>query len=303
MCPSALSPCADVHFQYNGFLLGIFLLSINALLRQEPLWGAFWFAVLLQFKHIFLYVAPVYFVYLLFHYCMRRDAHPGGGGGGGPIRGLHFGRLVQLACVVVCVFGAALGPFLWWGQGAQLLARLFPFQRGLCHAYWAPNVWVFYNLADKLLIAAARRLHVDVGAVAGASTSRGLVEDVAHVVLPTVRSAFTFVLTVAAMAPVLVKLARRPHPAVFLSALTYCSLCSFMLGQCTTHTHTTSLGFDARAGELTVPIRDSMFAFVSSFVFVFFLWFVSCLRLARARESHSAHHSAPGVSASASDGS
>ena len=253
--------CADIHFQYNGFLLGIFLLSINALLRHEPLWGAFWFAVLLQFKHIFLYVAPVYFVYLLFHHCMRRDEP------GGPIRGLHFGRLAQLAAVVLSVFGVALGPFLWWGQGAQLLSRLFPFQRGLCHAYWAPNAWVFYNLADKLLIGIARKLHVEVAA--GASTSRGLVEDVAHVVLPTVRSAFTFVLTLAAMAPVLVKLARRPHPAVFLSALTYCSLCSFMLGQCETY-HCRSSMCAQLCVYRPLSVRPLLWSHYLHFLFSFF---------------------------------
>ena len=31
--------------------------------------GGFWFAVLLNLKHIYMYVAPAYFVYLLRSYC------------------------------------------------------------------------------------------------------------------------------------------------------------------------------------------------------------------------------------------
>jgi alpha-1,3-glucosyltransferase len=92
-----------VHFQYNGFLLGIFLLSLGLLEERKDLAGGFVFAVLLCSKHLFLVAAPFYFVYLLRHFCK-----------GGFFRG--FGRLVIMGIAVGAVVAVSFGPFLYYGQ-------------------------------------------------------------------------------------------------------------------------------------------------------------------------------------------
>ena len=42
------------------------------ILQGEEIKGALVFSVLLNFKHIFLYVAPIYFVFLLKYYCLEQ---------------------------------------------------------------------------------------------------------------------------------------------------------------------------------------------------------------------------------------
>ncbi|GJN90864.1 hypothetical protein Rhopal_003878-T1 [Rhodotorula paludigena] len=63
-----------IHFQYNGFLLGILLWSLIEA-RDNHLYAcAALFATLLNFKHIFVYLALPYFVFLL-----RQHCYPPGG--------------------------------------------------------------------------------------------------------------------------------------------------------------------------------------------------------------------------------
>lgn len=92
-----------MHFQYNGFLLGFLLISLSFLEEGRDLLGGFVFALLLCLKHLFAVAAPVYFVYLLRHYCR-----------GGFFRG--FGRFLMMGVAVGMVFVLAFAPFLYYGQ-------------------------------------------------------------------------------------------------------------------------------------------------------------------------------------------
>ncbi|XP_026849147.1 probable dolichyl pyrophosphate Glc1Man9GlcNAc2 alpha-1,3-glucosyltransferase [Drosophila persimilis] len=205
-----------IHFQYNGFMFGILLLSISALIRQRFLWSAFTFAVLLNFKHIFLYLAPPFGVYLLRFYCLEQANVKGGS---------FWRSLFKLLAVGLAPFVVSFGPF--WNQLPQIMSRLFPFNRGLTHAYWAPNIWALYNTADKV---AANVLKT---ASAGPSTTSGLVQQIDHSVLPTITPSMTFGLTIVFMLPILLKLfksSKKQSPLMFLRAVVLCACSSFMFG-------------------------------------------------------------------------
>lgn len=75
--------------------------------------SALFFTVLLNMKHIFLYLAPAFFVFLLRNYCVRVPP-------GGWLPRPQICNTVKLGVVVVGVTAASFGPFVALGQLPQV---------------------------------------------------------------------------------------------------------------------------------------------------------------------------------------
>ncbi|XP_056253423.1 probable dolichyl pyrophosphate Glc1Man9GlcNAc2 alpha-1,3-glucosyltransferase isoform X2 [Seriola aureovittata] len=217
-----------IHFQYNGFLFGFLLLSVAKHLQCQHLQGALLFSVLLNLKHIYLYVAPAYGIYLLRSYCFTQDNKDGS------VRWRSFSplRLLALGSIVTSACALSFGPFIVMGQLPQVVSRLFPFKRGLCHAYWAPNIWALYNVLDKSLAMLGVRLKLlEEAELPKASMTGGLVQEFQHSVLPSVSPSVTLVCTLLSILPAVASVWWRPCGARgFLRCLLLCALGSFMFG-------------------------------------------------------------------------
>ncbi|KPM09830.1 dolichyl pyrophosphate Glc1Man9GlcNAc2 alpha-1,3-glucosyltransferase-like protein [Sarcoptes scabiei] len=170
----------NIHFQYNGFLDGLMLISMAYICSGRIYLGSFWFAVLLNFKHIYLYIAPAYFIYLLIDHCLDFDSNDRS------LR-IRFKIFLTLAFIVSTVFALSFGPFVLNNQFGQLLSRLFPFQRGISHAYWAPNFWALYNTIDLIGSKLLQRK---------SSFTGGLVKQSKHSWLPDIQPSHSIILIV-----------------------------------------------------------------------------------------------------------
>ncbi|KAE8215901.1 hypothetical protein CF327_g870 [Tilletia walkeri] len=243
-----------IHFQYNGFLFGVLLWAIWAARERRLLLCAVLFSSLLNLKHIYVYIAPAFTVFLLRTYVIPPGAesklrtHP-------DIFFLAIERLLGLALVTLIPFAFSLGPLIYdtlanaetsepgvGGVLSQVLSRLFPFSRGLNHAYWAPNAWALWTFADRIALKLLRArpslgqflpvyFSRNIGNTSAVeSASRGLVGDTTFAVLPDIAPSVCFALTLIAMLPFLAYLWARPSYRRFLAALTGCGFASFLFG-------------------------------------------------------------------------
>lgn len=199
----ALSPgffiIDHIHFQYNGFLFAFLVLSLVEARLGNYRRCAFWFAVLLCLKHIFLYMAPAYFMYLLSAFCLKRRKIDTSKSFGENVKQVH----------------AYWAPNFWalYSFVDRILIQL------------GKNIPGFERLACAIL---KKSRPVD---YSGASSlTRGIVGDVEFVFLPQILPVHTFMLTLFYQILCLIPLFFRPSYERFLGALTYCAWTSFLFG-------------------------------------------------------------------------
>jgi alpha-1,3-glucosyltransferase len=116
----------------------------------------------------------------------------------------------------------------------QVLSRLFPFARGLCHAYWAPNAWALYSFTDKIAAAATAAAGLrQPSATPAANMAGGVVGVSSYVLLPNIGAGSCAALTLLAILPCLMALWKAPKAQagpMFAAAAAYANLCGFMFG-------------------------------------------------------------------------
>ncbi|KAL4003445.1 ALG6 ALG8 glycosyltransferase family protein [Acanthocheilonema viteae] len=209
----------NIHFQYNGILTSLLLISLGSLIRKSFLFGALIYCVLLNMKHIYLCYAPAYTIYYAVNYLFSSTR-------------TFISNGAKLAVILILPFALSFGPFIYLcGPDVlqQIWRRLFPFERGLTHAYWAPNLWAFYNFADWYLyqiLKLTKRLPPDVHSPTYIS---GLVQEFKHSILPSVSPFGTLLVTLALLLP-LVSLIRTRHVKNFPLLLTLSAFAFFLAG-------------------------------------------------------------------------
>ncbi|KHJ83450.1 ALG6, ALG8 glycosyltransferase family protein, partial [Oesophagostomum dentatum] len=220
----------NIHFQYNSMLTAFLILSIHYADTGNYLLAALFYCILLNFKHIYLYYAPAYVIFFLRRYfftCLDDLLKVT----------QTLSSALKLAVVMALPFLVSFGPFIATGGFSgllQILSRLFPVSRGLTHAYWAPNFWAMYNVADLILY---RLLSLWKPALFTPPTySSGLVQVYDHSVLPNISPIFSLMCVMASLVPLFATVFKAKVPD--LCTLLSLSAFSFFYGY---HVHEKAL--------------------------------------------------------------
>ncbi len=213
---AALLLVDHIHFQYNGLLLGILILCIDCGNRKQYWKMAVYYSILVLMKHLFVYVAPAIGFYLILQHCDR---------------GRDVVRVLILGIIAIANLALAFAPFvllpnsyaLDFDMIQQIFRQLFPFGRGLLHAYWAPNVWAMYYFVDKVISIVMKNNN--------SKTTSGIIGEYPTQYLVTITPVTTLVLNILFIVPSLYYLCSHSSRSNSLVKMVlYCSFTSFLFG-------------------------------------------------------------------------
>eukprot|EP00088_Acartia_fossae_P000057 TRINITY_DN10017_c0_g1_i3.p1 TRINITY_DN10017_c0_g1~~TRINITY_DN10017_c0_g1_i3.p1 ORF type:complete len:504 (+),score=27.41 TRINITY_DN10017_c0_g1_i3:23-1534(+) len=127
------------HFQYNGISLGLFVISVAAVIRNCDVLGSIAFCLALNYKQMELYHALPFFFYLLGK-CLHQPSF---------LR--KISKLFVIGVSVIGTFVAVWLPFFLAGPYTtlQVVRRIFPVDRGLYEDKVA-NFWCTIDIIFKL---------------------------------------------------------------------------------------------------------------------------------------------------------
>jgi len=239
-----------IHFQYNGVLFGLLFITLHGIYQDNLFLTALAFSLLVCMKHLFVLFAPLVGIYLLMKVIasfMQERATTGL-----TTAILHaFRDIVLILLPIVTILLTVFGPFVYISykmhgvftiQLEQLIKRLFPFGRGLIHAYWAPNCWALYCFLDKTLSILLPRYYgyqlssLKESQAAAFSSTSGLVGEYHFYILPKITATHCLLIVVMIMIPILfivsvtTLLAFVKKKVIFLRAFIFLSMTTFMLG-------------------------------------------------------------------------
>jgi alpha-1,3-glucosyltransferase len=130
----------------------------------------------------------------------------------------------------------SFGPFFYHGVLSDVVARMFPFDdRGLCHSYWAPNMWALTNVVDKgLAVGLKKVLGYDAAAGTTNTMTSGVLGRIEYSVLPQITPAVCAGLTIGLMLPLVLRVALAspglPARQRLTLGVTMATFTSFMFG-------------------------------------------------------------------------
>lgn len=200
----------NIHFQYNALPISLFLFTLTFLLRRQQVLAATTFTLALNLKQTLLPLAPAVAIQLWRNAAQQSSVHTSH-----PLRTLFslFLPTVAVSYTMLVIWF----PFYKTGGREliqQIASRLFPFHRGLLHAYWAPNIWAPYAALDLTLARLGFAPHAS--EVSTTSGRIGLQQPFR--ILPNPTPAICTALMVVTATPALLRCSRRV-PIIIVLAL------------------------------------------------------------------------------------